>query len=94
MTRLYILTSMRTGKSGRMGWLTLISSQFIYLVVIALLCQLDDGLLLLRESRPQLRRLQWERWLQLTGTSYRIPSTSDPCISTDDRAVQTVANLL
>jgi hypothetical protein len=40
---------MRTGRSGRMSWLTLISSQFISLIIIALLRlhQLDDALLLL-----------------------------------------------
>jgi hypothetical protein len=42
-----------------MPWLTLISSQFIYLIVIALLRQLNDPLLLLHESRPQLRQWWW-----------------------------------
>ena len=48
----------------------LISSKFIYFVVIILLCQLDDMILLLRESRSQLRQLQWKRWLQVRASGY------------------------
>ena len=44
-----------------MPWLTLIYSQFIYLIVLVLL---------LRESSPQLRRLLWERWLQVSASGY------------------------
>jgi hypothetical protein len=47
-------------KCGRISWLTLISSQLIYLIVIVHLCQLNDALLPLRESNPQLGRLRWE----------------------------------
>ena len=37
-----------------MSWLTLISTQFIYLTIIVLLPQLDDELLSFRKNRPQL----------------------------------------
>ncbi len=53
--------------------LTLISSQFIYLrvIVIVLLRQLEDALRLLRDIHPQLRRMWWERWLQVRASEYR-----------------------
>jgi hypothetical protein len=67
-------------RSGRKSWLTLISGQFIYLIVIviALLRRLDDALLLLHKSRPQLRRLWslwWERWLQVRTSGYHLRRT-------------------
>ena len=37
-----------------------------FFVIVLLLPQLDDAaLLLLRERRSQLRRLSWDRWLQV-----------------------------
>ena len=74
-----------------MSWLTIISSQFIYLVVIALLCRLDDMLLLPRESRPAATV---SVGAVAADTSWRIPSTSGSYISMEDQAVPTVLILL
>jgi hypothetical protein len=80
--------------------LTLISSQFIYLVlIVTAFLRLLDGPLLHRESRPQPRQLQLEPWLQVRAGEYHPdPLTSDSIHSNismeDDQAIQTVANLL
>jgi len=70
--------------------ITLISGQFIYLIVIVFRRQLDDALLLLRESCLQLQRLQWERWLQVRASGYHRRRTR----TSQWREDQTVANLL
>jgi hypothetical protein len=46
--------SVRAGRSGRMPRPILIPSKFIYLVIVALMRQLDDRPVPLRESRPSL----------------------------------------
>jgi hypothetical protein len=46
--------SVRAGRSGRMPRPILISSKFIYLIIIALMRQLDNRTVSLRESRPSL----------------------------------------
>ena len=47
---------------------SLTSSSISSLFVLPL--QLDDVPLLLRESRPQLRRLRWERWPRVGAGGY------------------------
>jgi hypothetical protein len=48
------MVSVRAGRSGRMPRPIIIPSKFIYLVIVALLRQLNDRPLPLRESRPSL----------------------------------------
>jgi len=48
------MMSVRAGRSGRMPRFILIASQFIHFVIFALLRQLDDGPVPLRECRPPL----------------------------------------
>jgi hypothetical protein len=78
-----------------MPWLTLrpVYSQFIYRIVLALLRQLDDELLLLQESSSQLRRLLWERWLQVrAGEPHPDPSTSTSDLYTLWRMIKRFPN--
>jgi hypothetical protein len=48
------MMSVSAGRSGRMPRPILVSSKFIYLVIVTLLRQLDNRPVPLRESRPSM----------------------------------------